>query len=85
MDSDSRDAKGGKEVREWKRKEGDYHLSPPPVQLAVVERYVLGGVKSGYTSHAKPALFVSRNTPVSEYILLSDWASRDICSHQSQM
>ena len=26
-----------------------------------------GGVKSGYTSHTKPALFVSRNTPVPEY------------------
>ena len=26
-----------------------------------------GGVKSGYTSHTKPALFVSRITPVPEY------------------
>ena len=30
-----------------------------------------GGVKSGYTPHTKPALFVSRITPVPEYILYS--------------
>ena len=29
-----------------------------------------GGVKSGYTSHTKPALFVSRLTPVPEYMYI---------------
>ena len=33
-----------------------------------------GGVKSGYTSYTKPALFVSRLTPVPEYI-----ESRTVC------
>ena len=28
---------------------------------------LMGGVKSGYTSHIKPALYVSKNTPVPEY------------------
>ena len=34
--------------------------------------YVLGGgVKLGYTSHAKPAFFVSQITPVPEYVFTS--------------
>ena len=34
-----------------------------------VRMYSGGGVKSGYTSHTKPALFVSWITPVSVYVL----------------
>ena len=34
--------------------------------------YVLGGdVKLGYTSHTKPAFFVSQITPVPEYVFTS--------------
>ena len=28
---------------------------------------LVGGVKSGYTSHIKPVLYISKNTPVPEY------------------
>ena len=41
------------------------------VEVATEGRGVFGGgVKSGYTSYIKPALFVSRNTPVPDYSLM---------------
>ena len=39
---------------------------------ASVERVLGEGVRSGYTSYIKPALYVSRNTPVPEYMGVKD-------------